>query len=330
MSQHFLKKYMVASIASIIMVGASHTNAETQSDEVTEHELHQTDDAQQNESQTEPDSPKIDTGESVEPSDDESEALTTEEENHQDQTESPPPDIESKPDGSTTEQVDPPSESSPEPPKQSENHEDEQSTINNPTNEQSQNNESHAMTHHSDWQQSHAMHSNMAPHAVSGLNSSFKYNPLAMERYQQFTADGKENPSAIRALAQKDNFKNNQFLNQLQQDSDYFRYQSFRPLATKDYYKNLDKQVLGLITEEFGTMPDLKRASKKATASSQHEDKEQQIEQKQTYREVSNDKETTSEESESPDHNYHWTLTGLIISVIAAGLLYYFVYRKRR
>ncbi|UXR77810.1 MULTISPECIES: SdrH family protein [unclassified Staphylococcus] len=325
MSQQFLKKYMFASIASIIMIGASYTNAETQIDEVTEHESHQTDDTQQNESQLEPNSPNIDTGEAVEPSDEESGEPAPQEDDHQDQTETPPTDIESKPEGNTTEQTDSPSETSPEPPKQSENHEKEQSTINNSAKEQDQSSESHTSTQHSDWQQNHEVNSNMAPSAVSGLNSSFKYNPLALERYRQYTDDG--NDKAIRALAQKDYFKDNQFLNQLQQDSDYFRYQSFRPLATKDYYKNLDKQVLGLITEEFGTMPDLKRASKKATASSQHEDKEQQIEQKQTYREVRSDKGEDKDTSKEKKRSFNW-LIFCALGIVFSSVIYFLFNRK--
>ncbi|MGX8003924.1 SdrH family protein [Staphylococcus hominis] len=38
-----------------------------------------------------------------------------------------------------------------------------------------------------------------------------------------------------------------------------FRFQYFNPLNAKEYYKNLDEQVLSLITSDIGSMPDLKK-----------------------------------------------------------------------
>ncbi|PTK35631.1 hypothetical protein BUZ46_11205, partial [Staphylococcus hominis] len=43
------------------------------------------------------------------------------------------------------------------------------------------------------------------------------------------------------------------------EDSQYFRFQYFNPLNAKEYYKNLDEQVLSLITSDIGSMPDLKK-----------------------------------------------------------------------
>ncbi|MGX8004925.1 SdrH family protein [Staphylococcus hominis] len=38
-----------------------------------------------------------------------------------------------------------------------------------------------------------------------------------------------------------------------------FDFQYFNPLNAKEYYKNLDEQVLSLITSDIGSMPDLKK-----------------------------------------------------------------------
>ena len=59
-------------------------------------------------------------------------------------------------------------------------------------------------------------------------------------------------------LIKKQKF-DNQNLNILQEDSQYFRFQYFNPLNAKEYYKNLDEQVLSLITNDIGSMPDLKK-----------------------------------------------------------------------
>lgn len=51
---------------------------------------------------------------------------------------------------------------------------------------------------------------------------------------------------------------NNEYLDYLQKGSNYFRFEYFNPLNSKKYYKNLDEQVLALITGEIGSMPELK------------------------------------------------------------------------
>ncbi len=60
-------------------------------------------------------------------------------------------------------------------------------------------------------------------------------------------------------LFRKQNFSGNAYLNGLQQQSNYFRFQYFNPLKSERYYRNLDEQVLALITGEIGSMPDLKK-----------------------------------------------------------------------
>ncbi|WP_312632503.1 SdrH family protein, partial [Mammaliicoccus sciuri] len=71
--------------------------------------------------------------------------------------------------------------------------------------------------------------------------------------------------SEISAVLKKQNFADNAFLNELQKDTNYFKFQYFNPLKSRDYYKNLDKQVLALITGDIGSMPDLKKPENKNT-----------------------------------------------------------------
>ena len=56
-------------------------------------------------------------------------------------------------------------------------------------------------------------------------------------------------------LFRKQSF-NNEYLDYLQKGSNYFRFEYFK--NSKKYYKNLDEQVLALITGEIGSMPELK------------------------------------------------------------------------
>ncbi|WP_259200566.1 SdrH family protein [Staphylococcus americanisciuri] len=163
--------------------------------------------------------------------------------------------------------------------------------------------------------------------ATSQLNGSFKYNPLNNKLLQQSAHSGDMNQQVIQRLTQKKNFRDNQFLNQLQQDTDYFRFQAFNPLSTRAYYKNLDKQVLGLIAGEVGTMPDLKKKADKGIASRQQEDKEQQIEQEQTHMtigQVQQDKEKVR----SKTSIHKWLICGFVV-LLLAGVLYRLVNRRK-
>lgn len=64
-------------------------------------------------------------------------------------------------------------------------------------------------------------------------------------RLSQF---GSQDQHDIASLSRKEQFSQNAFLDDLQQSTDYFRYQYFNPLSTEQYYHRLDKQVLALVT----------------------------------------------------------------------------------
>ena len=92
---------------------------------------------------------------------------------------------------------------------------------------------------------------------------SYKYNPFIINQInrlgnnEEYVTD-----QDFYRLFRKQSF-NNEYLNSLQRDSNYFRFEYFNPLNAKNYYKNLDEQVLALITGEIGSMPDLKKPSDK-------------------------------------------------------------------
>ena len=88
---------------------------------------------------------------------------------------------------------------------------------------------------------------------------SFKYNPFVVNQVKQLN-NGEEKISnrEILSILRPQRFDDNAFLNELQKGTNYFKFQYFNPLKSQDYYKNLDNQVLALITGEIGSMPDLK------------------------------------------------------------------------
>ena len=88
---------------------------------------------------------------------------------------------------------------------------------------------------------------------------AYKYNPYIINKVNHLDDNGEKITNKdFNRLIKKQKF-DNQNLNILQEDSQYFRFQYFNPLNAKEYYKNLDKQVLSLITSDIGSMPDLKK-----------------------------------------------------------------------
>ena len=88
---------------------------------------------------------------------------------------------------------------------------------------------------------------------------AYKYNPYIINKVNHLDDNGEKITNKdFNRLIKKQKF-DNQNLNTLQKNSQYFRFQYFNPLNAKEYYKNLDEQVLSLITGEIGSMPDLKK-----------------------------------------------------------------------
>ena len=88
---------------------------------------------------------------------------------------------------------------------------------------------------------------------------AYKYNPYIINKVNHLDDNGEKITNKdFNRLIKKQKF-DNQNLNILQEDSQYFRFQYFNPLNAKEYYKNLDEQVLSLITNDIGSMPDLKK-----------------------------------------------------------------------
>ncbi|EGQ4441093.1 hypothetical protein EEP19_11130 [Staphylococcus pseudintermedius] len=111
------------------------------------------------------------------------------------------------------------------------------------------------------------------------LNNSYKYNPLFKEEVARLSQFGSQDQHDIASLSRKEQFSQNAFLDDLQQSTDYFRYQYFNPLSTEQYYHRLDKQVLALVTGEFGSMPDFKKSGDKSLVNKHQQDKVKKIEQ---------------------------------------------------
>lgn len=102
-------------------------------------------------------------------------------------------------------------------------------------------------------------------HLITG---SFKYNPFIVHQVGMISNDTHSTEDDVHAVLQPQNFSNNSNLNNLQQSTGYFKYQYFSPMRAQQYYANLDLQILGLVTSDLGSMPDLKevKRDKKAEA----------------------------------------------------------------
>ncbi|HHU6751147.1 TPA: SdrH family protein [Staphylococcus pseudintermedius] len=111
------------------------------------------------------------------------------------------------------------------------------------------------------------------------LNNNYKYNPLFKEEVARLSQFGSQDHQDIASLSRKAQFSQNAFLDDLQQSTDYFRYQYFNPLSTEQYYHRLDKQVLALVTGELGSMPDFKKSGDKSLVNKHQQDKVKKIEQ---------------------------------------------------
>ncbi|MEP9853307.1 SdrH family protein, partial [Staphylococcus aureus] len=153
---------------------------------------------------------------------------------------------------------------------------------------------------------------------------SFKYNPFILNQVKQLN-NNVENVSDkdISSIIRRQNFSDNAFLNELQKGTNYFKFQYFNPLKSRDYYKNLDKQVLALITGEIGSMPDLKKPESENSASGKYE-----------YHSSSDEEMTNTKDKkveDAIDIKFERTLFALIVTItmIFIGVVVGYFVRRR-
>lgn len=317
MSQTFIRKYVATSMTSLLLIGALqvpvHAETSTQDTTAKQHEEAPSTDTSTEEMQPAVDEPAIDTGEAVPPTDEANEASDASEEIESEQQNDV---IEEDPSSPETE--------NPLPPTQGGRETEGNSTVNHPPSSETQQGEGTYTPQHNPSAQTPTGHGTSA---VANINSGFKYNPVAAEIAQHLHTQGHTDRASIQALGQKATFRQNQFLNRVQQQSDYFRFQSFKPLSARGYYENLDKQVMGLIAGEIGAMPDLKKKDSKSMASHHQEDKEQQIKQDQMHTTSAEVEDEKAQNEKSKNSSYKWLISGLI-GIVLAGALYRLVQRR--
>ena len=145
---------------------------------------------------------------------------------------------------------------------------------------------------------------------------AYKYNPYIINKVNHLDDNGEKITNKdFNRLITKQKF-DNQNLNILQEDSQYFRFQYFNPLNAKEYYKNLDEQVLSLITNDIGSMPDLKKPK------TIHKD---EVEEEQHKKVI------TSSHKKSESKSYIKTLNMILIPtliLISSTVMIIYVYQK--
>lgn len=145
---------------------------------------------------------------------------------------------------------------------------------------------------------------------------AYKYNPYIINKVNHLDDNGEKITNKdFNRLIKKQKF-DNQNLNILQEDSQYFRFQYFNPLNAKEYYKNLDEQVLSLITNDIGSMPDLKKPK------TIHKDEVEEEQQKKVI---------TSSHKKTESKSYIKTLNMILIPtliLISSTVMIIYVYQK--
>lgn len=145
---------------------------------------------------------------------------------------------------------------------------------------------------------------------------AYKYNPYIINKVNHLDDNGEKITNKdFNRLIKKQKF-DNQNLNILQEDSQYFRFQYFNPLNAKEYYKNLDEQVLSLITNDIGSMPDLKKPK------TIHKD---EVEEEQHKKVI------TSSHKKTESKSYIKTLNMILIPtliLISSTVMIIYVYQK--
>lgn len=156
-------------------------------------------------------------------------------------------------------------------------------------------------------------------------NGAYKYNPYILNQINQLGKEfGEVTDEDIYNIIRKQNFSGNAYLNGLQQQSNYFRFQYFNPLKSERYYRNLDEQVLALITGEIGSMPDLKKPEDKPDS------KQRSFEphEKDDFTVVK--KQEDNKKSASTAYSKSWLAIVCSMMVIFSIMLFLFVKRNKK
>ncbi|CAC8883292.1 membrane anchored protein [Staphylococcus aureus] len=156
-------------------------------------------------------------------------------------------------------------------------------------------------------------------------NGAYKYNPYILNQINKLGKDyGEVTDENIYNIIRKQNFSGNAYLNGLQQQSNYFRFQYFNPLKSERYYRNLDEQVLALITGEIGSMPDLKKPEDKPDS------KQRSFEphEKDDFTVVK--KQEDNKKSASTAYSKSWLAIVCSMMVVFSIMLFLFVKRNKK
>ncbi|HEG8972915.1 TPA: hypothetical protein SGA16_000207 [Staphylococcus aureus] len=156
-------------------------------------------------------------------------------------------------------------------------------------------------------------------------NGAYKYNPYILNQINKLGKDyGEVTDEDIYNIIRKQNFSGNAYLNGLQQQSNYFRFQYFNPLKSERYYRNLDEQVLALITGEIGSMPDLKKPEDKPYS------KQRSFEphEKDDFTVVK--KQEDNKKSASTAYSKSWLAIVCSMMVVFSIMLFLFVKRNKK
>ncbi|HGZ4164592.1 TPA: SdrH family protein [Staphylococcus aureus] len=156
-------------------------------------------------------------------------------------------------------------------------------------------------------------------------NGAYKYNPYILNQINKLGKDyGEVTDKDIYNIIRKQNFSGNAYLNGLQQQSNYFRFQYFNPLKSERYYRNLDEQVLALITGEIGSMPDLKKPEDKPDS------KQRSFEphEKDDFTVVK--KQEDNKKSASTAYSKSWLAIVCSMMVVFSIMLFLFVKRNKK
>ncbi|HCZ7220742.1 TPA: hypothetical protein O3P02_001841 [Staphylococcus aureus] len=154
---------------------------------------------------------------------------------------------------------------------------------------------------------------------------AYKYNPYILNQINKLGKDyGEVTDEDIYNIIRKQNFSGNAYLNGLQQQSNYFRFQYFNPLKSERYYRNLDEQVLALITGEIGSMPDLKKPEDKPDSKQRsfepHEKDDFSVVKKQE----------DNKKSASTAYSKSWLAIVCSMMVVFSIMLFLFVKRNKK
>ncbi|MFC3610717.1 serine-aspartate repeat family protein [Staphylococcus piscifermentans] len=156
-------------------------------------------------------------------------------------------------------------------------------------------------------------------HIVTG---SFKYNPFVINQVSRMSEDSKTTEGDIHSALEHQNFASNRDLNNLQESTGYFKYQFFNPADAQQYYDNLDVQVLGLITGDIGSMPDLKRTKKSANfevgSTNNAKDYSEKIDNTQK------EEKETKTESENTEKS-HPRLIATLLATFGAAFIWFII-----